>query len=328
MAGSARFPRRAFTLIELLVVIAIIAVLIALLLPAVQQAREAARRTQCKNSLKQIGLGLFNYESTFNTFPIGSRNDGMGGFGPSWWAGTLPYIDYAPLYNRLNFSGSQCGWVGAGSGNGDLNGQASNGVNIPLMSCPSSPLPPMIKVGNYNVNGNQYLGISGAVTGNGFTEARVVNCCNCCSTQAGSGVIASGGVFVANQSIPIRMMTDGTSNVMMVGECSNFLMPGQVNPASTDGWLMGSSGNGSGSSFDGSRADNITTINYPPNSVTTATAGVSQNYGSNNGLLSAHVGGVQVLLGDGTVRFISNNINMLTLRYLATRDDNNPVGDF
>src|ERR1700745_210756 len=100
--------RSGFTLIELLVVIAIIAVLIALLLPAVQQAREAARRTQCKNNLKQMGLSLMNYESTFSVFPP-ARIDLSGPPGPAiyqttWNALCLPYFDQAPLYNLYNFN--------------------------------------------------------------------------------------------------------------------------------------------------------------------------------------------------------------------------------
>src|SRR6476469_1828653 len=96
--------RTAFTLIELLVVIAIIGVLVSLLLPAVQQAREAARRTQCKNNLKQIGLALHNYESTYNRLPPGNfggiagcKDDGL-----AWSFSILPYIDQAPLYNKID----------------------------------------------------------------------------------------------------------------------------------------------------------------------------------------------------------------------------------
>ena len=113
--------RRAFTLIELLVVIAIIAILIALLLPAVQQAREAARRTQCKNNLKQMGLALHNYHDTFQVFPYGEMN----GIGQSPAAGTkrnqnglvmlLPYIEQANLYSTLDFSGSFGKYSGGGS---------------------------------------------------------------------------------------------------------------------------------------------------------------------------------------------------------------------
>src|SRR5262245_16035146 len=99
--------RKGFTLIELLVVIAIIAVLIALLLPAVQQAREAARRSQCKNNLKQIGLGLHNYHDTFGVFApgfISSTSNSTTGIGTGWASSAfiLPYIDQAPLYNQLN----------------------------------------------------------------------------------------------------------------------------------------------------------------------------------------------------------------------------------
>jgi prepilin-type N-terminal cleavage/methylation domain-containing protein len=105
--------RRGFTLIELLVVIAIIAVLIALLLPAVQQAREAARRTQCKNNMKQLGLAMHNYHDTFRVFPPGwiavdpatnaqSAHEGISGFG--WGTMLLPQIDQSPLYNQLNLN--------------------------------------------------------------------------------------------------------------------------------------------------------------------------------------------------------------------------------
>src|SRR5450432_1678919 len=93
-----------FTLIELLVVIAIIAVLIALLLPAVQQAREAARRTQCKNNLKQMGLGLHNYHDTYNMFPPGALTAGGDNlWGMSWYIRILPNIDQSVVFNQLTF---------------------------------------------------------------------------------------------------------------------------------------------------------------------------------------------------------------------------------
>lgn len=99
-SGSRRARSSGFTLIELLVVIAIIAILIALLLPAVQQAREAARRSQCKNNAKQLGLAIHNYHDTHLTFPISFTTDGrfdILGKGRSWMMGILPYIDQAPL---------------------------------------------------------------------------------------------------------------------------------------------------------------------------------------------------------------------------------------
>src|SRR5512138_2911325 len=113
---------RGFTLIELLVVIAIIGVLVSLLLPAVQQAREAARRSQCKNNLKQVGLALHNYHDSFNQFPPASIAPGHSA---NAWVFILPYADQAPVYNKLVFTSSSF-WFGV-SGGGP-NRDAMNGV--------------------------------------------------------------------------------------------------------------------------------------------------------------------------------------------------------
>jgi hypothetical protein len=189
-------------------------------------------------------------------------------------------------------------------------------------------MPAMITVGAYNVNGPHYLGISGAASGNGFTENRAVTCCGCCGGS--QGVTAFGGVLMANNNITIAKITDGTTNVIVVGECSNWIGPGQNNPTPTDGWLMGTGSWGTGVNLqtgDG-RTDQVTTINYPPNGAVWGAAGIFNNYGPNNGLMSAHVGGVHILLCDGSCRFLSNNVNMFTLRGIATRDDGNVVSGF
>src|SRR5690606_21913647 len=136
-----RPARRAFTLIELLVVIAIIAILIALLLPAVQQAREAARRSQCQNTLKQIGLALHNYHDTNSTFPIGAQTPQ---YKPNWRAAILPFLDQAPVYNKLDFRALQSKGFMAGSANSgvypgyDVENGVLNNLFISVYKCPSS----------------------------------------------------------------------------------------------------------------------------------------------------------------------------------------------
>src|SRR5437867_3182709 len=127
--------RKAFTLIELLVVIAIIAILIALLLPAVQQAREAARRSQCKNNLKQIGLGYHNYHDTFLYFPSGNAELSQASWSHTQWVSILPYMDGAAMYKKWNFSGPDSGWMCSGVGNVN----AIGGGAVPWIQCPSSP---------------------------------------------------------------------------------------------------------------------------------------------------------------------------------------------
>ena len=161
--------KHGFTLIELLVVIAIIAVLIALLLPAVQQAREAARRTQCKNNLKQTGLALHNYHDTFNQFPSAFGNqtvNSSGGerWGHSQWVSLLPYFDQAPLFNQWNFLANDEGWGG--------NQNISRDAKIPTLKCPSSILPDKSPNGFVTAH---YYGIQGAVPFGVFKDTSGLN---------------------------------------------------------------------------------------------------------------------------------------------------------
>ncbi len=336
-----RLIRRGFTLIELLVVIAIIAILIALLLPAVQQAREAARRTQCKNNLKQIGLALHNYHDVFNGFPIGASFARGGtvspGWGMAWWVRILPYADQAPLYNKLRFEGDHPGttangtptWTGAA-----INGPAVDGLRITLMICPSSPVDAVRTAGYPTmITCPQYSGISGAANS---PSGDFVNSTGRQFTGTSTGLISTGGVLVPYDSVQIGRITDGTSNTLVVGEQSNFgtnaagakivinnhqgFMCGLIDPSCPNCANAAGSGN--------RRMFNITTIRYAPNTVSTALAGIQNNDGNNNGIFSPHTGGVQALMADGAVRFISENLELLTLRRLATRDDGQVVGEF
>jgi len=339
--------RRGFTLIELLVVIAIIAILIALLLPAVQQAREAARRTQCRNNLKQLGLALHNYHDNFSLLPNGNVASSIGGWGASWYMRILPYVDQSPLYNQLTFSGSHHGWTlssaagGSDPNAGDRNGTALNGIRLNFALCPSSSLDPIRDAGGgKRITNAQYMGIMGATDGNGFTNPanRKANCCGCCGGQQATAQISSGGVLVPLDAKGIKDINDGTTNVIMVGEHSNFIrnaagQPVQVN--GIHGILMGSPNltrieGAPGGMFE--RQFNLTTVRYPPNAPAIDNnvnwPGIGDNFGMNNPLNSTHTGGIHVLLGDGSVKFISDNINMQTLRWLCTRDDSNAVGDF
>ena len=337
--------RRGFTLIELLVVIAIIAVLIALLLPAVQQAREAARRTQCKNNLKQMGLALHNYHDVYNMFPPGVIAAVSGGWGMSWYMRILPYVDQAPAFNKLTFTGTQYGWAFTGVGDGNANGQILRGAALNFAVCPSSPMP-ATQANDIPITAAQYNGISGMRDGNGVTNptGRLVPCCSCCGGQQGTGFLSSSGMLVPTEGINLSACTDGSSNTIMVGEASMFIIPSggttrtlQVNGA--HGIMMGTSTlstvqrwstTNPGQAFE--RCFNLTTVNYPPNAPVIENngswPGVGNNFGINNPLNSAHTGGVHVLLADGSTRFISDNLDMGTLRRLSSRDDGQVVGEF
>jgi prepilin-type processing-associated H-X9-DG protein len=218
-------------------------VLIALLLPAVQQAREAARRTQCKNNLKQIGLALHNYHDTYQLFPAAHLNGLQGEPKLSWRVSILPYIDEGPRFNAYQFGEA---W------DGPSNSRLLNPLPQ-VYSCPSHSAP-----GNTNTS---------------------------YATITGDHSILGDGVCVK-----MREVTDGSSNTLMVIEACQLNIP-WMKPQDID-------------------AKTFTKIGDP------------------NGVSSKHLGGVNVLLADGSVRFISNNVDPKVVQALITRDAGDVVNDY
>ncbi len=319
--------RAGFTLIELLISIAIIGILIALLLPAVQQVREAARRTACKNNLKQIGLAFHTYESNFGRFPIGSRSQNA--FGPSWWVGILPQLEQASLFGLFDMTSNNNGYPLLNPTNGKL----ASGVVIGTMLCPSSPLPTAVLVGGYSLTRPSYVGISGATNEDGFPESRVSSCC----TPTPNGQISAGGFLIPNASLKHNDLSrDGLTHILAVSETSNFAVDSAGALKNVDGgypvgWITGTSASGTPPKYNAAFSPsswNLTTIRYRPNSREYDRPGIRDNHGPNNPLLSAHSGGVNGLLADGSVRFIGESIDLQILKGLATRDDGGTVDDF
>ena len=308
--------RRAFTLIELLVVIAIIAILIALLLPAVQQAREAARRTSCKNNIKQMGLALHNYHDSMSVFPPGEIH-GIGqasgaGFTPAdaknlnGLVMLLPYIDQAPLYNTLNFS-QPFGKYNSGSAPvntivaPNLNAKT---VKLAALLCPSD-------------NGAQFISDDATYYGCGTTGVSYkssyglsVDSTHLQSMWAPKGKTVK-TAFGGNSASNLRDFTDGASNTVLMGEMVFDCYSGRISP-----WACVQH---AGTGVDVA----VGSINrWLPR----ATFGMVDSYGQN--FSSAHAGGAHVLLGDGAVRFVSENTNRTTLTNLAYIADGNVLGEF
>ncbi len=300
--------RHGFTLIELLVVIAIIAILIALLLPAVQQAREAARRSQCQNNLKQLGLALHNYHDVHKVFPpgeIGVRlSDGSTQFRDAnspvnligWSCFILPYMDQANLYNSIGstvFSASfGAAWYSSST--------VSTLGQTPLsaFACPSDPM----GLVNTDMGGwgkSNYGGCAG-----GTTQASGIRPTTSASCK---------GVFYINSSTRIRDITDGTSNTILLGE------------RTTEGGQKGTIWIGQRTDVGWGYAEYVY-LNLLNDTTEHRINGTGYN---GDAYSSSHEGGAQFLLGDGAVRFISENVNhAATAINLANRADGNVVAEY
>ena len=329
---SSRKRKPGFTLIELLVVIAIIAVLIALLLPAVQQAREAARRSQCKNNLKQIGLALHNYLDVYQQFPQGvcqARNPGEDGIigqtmprdqEPAWGWGSfiLPHLDQAPLFNQLNL-----GYVSFYS----LlqNNLPLAQTVLPVFRCPTSVAPDInaqqsLTTSAFLVNGsaNVYGATSnyGAAFGHGRTSGpfRVAapspNAALYPVSTDPYTVVQDGG-FGFDTNFNTSQITDGTSNTVAVGERAYLLNKVQYNAGNWIGCYKGNRDDCSRSLFVDLRAGVNGTLG--------GAAGEEET------LSSEHVGGAHVLFFDGTVHFLSQNIDFNATTTVASPNVNGPV---
>ena len=342
-----RLRARGFTLIELLVVIAIIAILIALLLPAVQQAREAARRTQCKNNLKQLGLALHNYHDQAGVFPPGyiyNPNSGAPWLGTGWTTMLLPQIDQAPLYNQLN--------VVMTTGVPTL---ANTLTQVPLAAfrCPSDTGSNTIVNTNVatantalntpgsvaaaftnNFGRTNYLGVVGWYDAD--TTAAVAPRGLMIATAPTTGLF--GGTFGENSRISIRDMTDGTSNSLVVGE---RYTPSAVTNTTVGHAAWVGAGNRGGYAA-GTVEGQAMVLGDVASAITVGDAaaiGEGTWYrlngnqsaavrGPTTGFGSLHVGGAHFLLGDGSVRFLSDNLDYVIYRNLGTVRDGNVIGEF
>jgi prepilin-type N-terminal cleavage/methylation domain-containing protein len=330
--STAKRRSRGFTLIELLVVIAIIAILVALLLPAVQQAREAARRTQCKNNLKQIGLALHNYHDVFNVFPPGRIRNTYAGITDAWFTGNiawqpriLPQMEQTNIYNTIDWNLGQ-GTSGT-DGHGGVNGANPNGARrqiIPAFRCPSDP-----GTGGVPWIRPDGVAVTGAAANAGYAPTNYA---------AAVGVItrlnaSPPGLFGQNTRRSMRDVTDGTSNTVCVSE----IVIGFYRVDTND------------------NGNNTPCIDGPKNTSSTVQAGMSWFYsyfpqsafftsylppngkvldcGVNSDRVNAasrsvHTGGVQCLLTDGSVRFVSENLDVATWGRLGNIADGQVIGEF
>lgn len=315
--------RRAFTLIELLVVIAIIAILIALLLPAVQQAREAARRTECKNKMKQLGLALHNYHDTYNVFPMSYTTDGIFDVrtrGRSWMIGILPYIELANLYSTHDQNAPIAPAVTSPIPTPYTPNTIVAMTVVPAFLCPSDPSSGVGKLaGRSNLTGDAF-GVNNykAVAGNNWAWSSANGnfiYIHPTGRNSGSnnGLDAGNGWMCRNNrgasgpfTTKMRDITDGTSNTLFVGEA----LPGRCSHST---WYF----------FNHTTATCAIPLNYYQKNLTIPASDWPTNYS----FASAHTGGGQFLMGDGAVKFISENIDLQLYRNAATISGGEVLGE-
>ncbi len=352
--------RRGFTLIELLVVIAIIAILVALLLPAVQQAREAARKSQCKSNLKQLGLALHNYHDVHSTLPAGYYSFGTTtGAGPGWasidpvtwdaapgWGwGTmiLPFADQAALYNELTIE--QPLWA--------TPNLASIRSKLPVFLCPSvsgshesftvtddAGVPLLPSGSSVELGRSHYVVSHGQEECWGDRSGVALNAVVFTDIQTGGTTTVSvngdtnrvsDGPFCRNSAIRFRDVTDGLSNTIFIGEHSSRLSEKTwvgVVPGGSSRPLISSPDNGPDS------AATLTMIHVGPSGGEQDTFGNPIIHPINfptfhvGQMFSEHTGGGHVCLGDGSVRFITETIDLFLFAAISSVGEEDEAGDF
>ncbi len=306
--------RLGFTLVELLVVIAIIGILIALLLPAVQAAREAARRSQCSNNLKQIALACHNYHDTHKVFPI---NHGDTGNSFGWLAMILPYVEQSSLYDQIDFRVP-------------ITTPTNLEVARTIMStyrCPSDVTPDQVSGGNQvwsnwcyplscpsdsrnDIAVSSYKGIDGSGYDRTVAQSPVPH--GMFDRRMGLAVSGPGGsIQTSNMAIRMRDVLDGTSNVLMAGE----------NIAGFHAWPSWAAWH--------SPMTTLYPINHPFNvwgDAATRIASGAHGWTAGFAASSYHPGGAQFFLVDGSVQFLSENMDFTKYQQLAHPQDGEPTG--
>lgn len=348
-------PRRSgFTLIELLVVIAIIAILIALLLPAVQQAREAARRSQCKNNLKQFGVAMHSYHEAAQIFPTGSFNLGLTGntTGAFDWRNhsatvmLLPYMDQAPLFKNYYANVIMSTNTANNAANSTTAYSIGNSAKIGGFACPSDSAPTTSTAGAPDSPSNYAF---------------------CMGTNHGWSGTSSDQNGMFNMQVPVRIadVRDGTAYVVAMSE--QFVGGNQSNTATSPdyslikfynphglssaafptqasvlAWVNNCNAAATYMTGSGTRSatwwhrglishtlfNTLLTPNFKGYNCNSNCSGCDPNGPALQAARSRHAGGVHALMGDGTVRFVNQTIDWTTWGFLGARNDRNPVGEF
>ena len=324
--------RRAFTLVELLVVIAIIGILIALLLPAVQAAREAARRSHCANNMKQIGLALHNYFDSYKAFPAAGRGYGMCTGTPvngevknsNGLVAILPYMEQQPLYDQFNheeaYSDSNIRSGGTVVGDPATNGNAALSEQVlQAFICPSDNNGPKDRT-LVGIHYGPARGFTGAATNYDFITSAWTDFSNCNSYMTSTNK----RMFGEESATRMAEVTDGLTNTFMLGETTKYHVNGRAFAWAYRAWVMTGV-----DPYPSARDAGINLWHMPWVHPTWASPPYTPVSGRTRTWWSAaaslHPGGCQFALGDGSVRFVSETIQKSMLNNLARMADGQVV---